>query len=177
MYALEQGNICHCSHYLPSSGIVVDQAGCNMPAEGDPTGKQAGGGRNRASVFQVTDFPDEEVRQLSRFMCSILALHKISGRYVALFALRPGPLWQARGGGSLGVGNMMRLDLESWTRTRLSGSFVRVRSRIGRGSCTRFGPYHTMVSLFISLLGLLNGAQNFPRTSIVSQAGDMEDRT
>ncbi|KAH7380572.1 hypothetical protein DE146DRAFT_637562 [Phaeosphaeria sp. MPI-PUGE-AT-0046c] len=49
-YAIEQGNLCHCSKTLVASNAVIDNSGCNMGAQGDPT--QAGGGRNRGAVFR-----------------------------------------------------------------------------------------------------------------------------
>jgi hypothetical protein len=74
-YALEQGNLCHCSQTIDTTNVITDQTGCNMAAAGDPTQRQNGGGRGRLATFQNLGFPNT-VRPHLTIVCSKLALHK-----------------------------------------------------------------------------------------------------
>ncbi|KAF1914828.1 hypothetical protein BDU57DRAFT_596697 [Ampelomyces quisqualis] len=51
-YAIEQGNLCHCSKTLVSSNVVVNNGACNIPVSGDPTKTEAGGGQSNSVVFR-----------------------------------------------------------------------------------------------------------------------------
>jgi hypothetical protein len=75
-YAIEQGNLCHCSQTIDTANVVTDPTGCDMAAQGDPTQRQNGGGRNRLAAFQNLAFP-ASVRPYFTIICSKLALHKI----------------------------------------------------------------------------------------------------
>lgn len=77
-HGLEQGNLCHCSRDLVATNALLDNGACNMPASGDPTKTEAGGGRSRSIIFRNLE-PEglEEVRRFYVLVCSKLALHKI----------------------------------------------------------------------------------------------------
>jgi hypothetical protein len=89
-YALEQGNLCHCSRTLVTVNLVLDLGGCNMAAQGDPTRTQAGGGFGRAIVYR--DLSSIPVRPIFTIVCLSLAPHKfVRFKLSMLLCLRFGP--------------------------------------------------------------------------------------
>jgi hypothetical protein len=81
-YAIEQGNLCHCSQTIDTANVISDPTGCDIAAQGDPLQTQNGGGRNRAATFQNLLFPPDSVRPyFLTIMCSKLALHKTFLRF------------------------------------------------------------------------------------------------
>jgi hypothetical protein len=83
-YALEQGNLCHCSSAIVSTNVITDPNGCTIAAAGDPTRRQNGGGRNRSVVFSNDFYTDPDVRPYFCIICSKLALHKFVTRKVGI---------------------------------------------------------------------------------------------
>jgi hypothetical protein len=59
-YALTQGNLCHCSSTIDQTNVKTEPNGCTIPAQGDPTQTEAGGGPDGTSViYENTDAGDE----------------------------------------------------------------------------------------------------------------------
>jgi hypothetical protein len=81
-YAIEQGNLCHCTQTIDTANVISDPTGCNVAAEGDPLQTQNGGGTNRGATFQNLVFPPDSVRPyFFTIICSKLALHKTFLRF------------------------------------------------------------------------------------------------
>jgi hypothetical protein len=59
-YALTQGNLCHCSSAINQTNVKTEPNGCTIPAQGDPTQTEAGGGPDGTSViYENTDAGNE----------------------------------------------------------------------------------------------------------------------